>query len=101
MLKETPLKFKEGDTAKLKINNKWRNHKVVEAKTDDWLVFEDKDGIKIELSPTIHINHIKKPVKRKVKPQAKIVVKSKAKKKPKKKVKAVTKSKVKARKEKK
>jgi hypothetical protein len=88
MLKEIPLKFKEGDTAKLKINNKWRNHKVVETKDDDWLVFEDKDGIKIELSPTIHINHIKKPVKRKDKPKAKIVAKPKVKKKPKKKVKA-------------
>tara|TARA_R110001592_G_scaffold71619_7_gene218846 strand:- start:7845 stop:8213 length:369 start_codon:yes stop_codon:yes gene_type:complete len=101
MLKEVPLKFKEGDTAKLKINNRWRNHKVVEAKSDDWLTFEDKEGVKVVLSPVIHINHIKKPVKRKVKTKVEIVVKSKAKKKPKmkpkakKKVKVTAKSKVK------
>ena len=93
MLKEVPLKFKEGDTAKLKINNRWRNHKVVEAKSDDWLTFEDKEGVKVVLSPVIHINHIKKPVKRKVKTKVEIVVKSKAKKKPKMKPKAKKKAK--------
>ena len=92
MLKEDPLKFEEGETAKLKINNRWRNYKVIETKSDEWITFEDKEGAKIMLNPTIHINHIKKPVKRKVKPKAKIVVKPKAKKKPK--IKAKAKSKV-------
>lgn len=97
MLKPIPLKFKEGETAKLKINKRWRNYKVVETKSDDWITFEDKEGIKVVLSPIIHINHIKKPIKKKVKTK----VKTKVKKAPKVKSKAVSKLKAKTRKKKK
>ena len=66
------LKFENGETIKLKINNRWKNFKVFEIKCDDWITFEGKDGLKITLSPSIHINHIKKPqVKTKTKTKTK------------------------------
>jgi hypothetical protein len=61
------LKFKLAESVKLRINKRWKNFKVVEVKCDDWITFEDKDGLSVTLSPIIHINHIKKPTKRKVK----------------------------------
>lgn len=66
------LKFVEGEKIKLKINKRWKNFKVSEVKCDDWITFEDKDGLKVTLSPKIHANHIKKPpVKTKTKTRKK------------------------------
>ena len=74
------LKFEQGETIKLKINNRWKNFKVFEIKCDDWIVFEGADGLKVTLSPAIHANHIKKtPVKTKVKTKTKTKVKTKTK----------------------
>ena len=61
------LKFKQAESVKLRINKRWKNFKVVEDECDDWITFEDADGLSVTLSPVIHINHIKKPAKRKVK----------------------------------
>ena len=41
-------KFEQGETIKLKINNRWKNFKVFEIKCDDWIVFEGADGLKVK-----------------------------------------------------